>query len=663
MAVPPPPRVLNTARPAGLRSARSAILRAAGFEVEEAEDGPRMLNAVARRLPDLILLENAPDGTGIQWCQKLKKDPVTTSIPIVSISEVAGDAGEAARILDGGSDAYLVEPVHPENLVATIRALLRFAHTERLSEALNRVNAAILSTLDFDRIMQRVAVEAAQEIDADSAGVILLEENEWVIKYTASLPRLVGMRFPDTPELEGSISARARGDAPFIVIGNTLLPPDVRAAMDRDSISAKLFVPLRVRGRLIGLIAFHYHSPREFEAVQVDFAAKLGSAVSLALENARLYTEAEEGRKMLEALMRHIPHGIAIADASGTVRMISSHGQTVSGLGRGLPGAIHCDIAPTSWRLFRPDSPTPPEHSDLPLARAIRDGAEVISEEWLLEIPGGERIPVLIDAGPIRDAEGTIIGGIFVWQDISTWKRLESELLHARKMDAISLLAGGLAHEFNNMLTVIAGHCQLLIENSRGSKIREHLTPVLDAAARLTSFTSELLGFAGRQIIRPAPVCLNGLIEQMKDPLQHLLGNAFDLSTTLEPDIGEVSADSGQIEHLIISLVLHARDSMPEGGSIRITTRKETVNGTKPSVCRVPPGEYVVLSIADTGPGIDAAAAERLFEPFYGAKPIGKGASLALSAIYGAVKQNRGDIRVSSEPGKGTRFDICLPRI
>ncbi len=538
-----------------------------------------MLESIASVRPDLILLENAPDGTGIQACHQLKNNPITTSVPIISISETAVDAREAARVLDGGADAYMVEPVHPENLVATVRALLRFARTERFSEALNRVNAAISSTLDFDQIMQRVVVEAAREIGADSAGIILLEENEWVIKYTSNLPQLVGMRFPDTPELPESIAAQARGDKPFVISGNALLPPDVREAMDRNSVGTKLFVPLRVRGRLIGLIGFHYHSPREFEAVQVDFATKLGSAVSLALENARLYAEAEEGRKLLEALMRHIPHGIGIADKSGTVRVISSHGQVVSGLGCEVPGGIHCDVALSSWRLFRPDSSTPVDVSELPLARAIRDGAAVISEEWLLETPSGERIPVLIDAGPIRDAAGTITGGIAVWQDISAWKRLEDELLNARKMEAIGLLAGGLAHEFNNMLTVITGHCQLLIESSRNAKIREHLTPVLDAASRLTSFTSELLGFAGRQIIRPAPVYLNGLIERMKDPLQRLLGDAFVLSTELEPELGNVHADSGQIEHLIISLVLYARDSMPEGGSVQIATCKVKVNG------------------------------------------------------------------------------------
>jgi signal transduction histidine kinase len=303
------------------------------------------------------------------------------------------------------------------------------------------------------------------------------------------------------------------------------------------------------------------------------------------------------------------------------------------------------------------------EVSGLPLARAVREGAAVISEEWLLETSRGERIPVLIDAGPIRDSAGTITGGIAVWQDISARKRLEEDLLNARKMEAIGLLAGGLAHEFNNMLTVITGHCQLLIESSRGTKVREHLTPVLDAASRLTSLTSELLGFAGRQIIRPTPLCLNGLIERMKDPLQRLLGNAFVLSTALEPDLGQVSADTGQIEHLIIRLVLHARDSMPGGGSVQIATCKMEANGTRPCPCQVPPGSYIVLSVSDTGPGVDPRAVERMFEPFYGDKPIGKGASLALSAIYGAVKQNRGDIRVSSEPGKGTRFDICLPRI
>ncbi|MGE5567729.1 MAG: ATP-binding protein [Rhodospirillales bacterium] len=660
MAVQPPPRVLNAAVSAKLRRTRTGVLLGAGFEVEETAGFANIFDAIARFLPDLILVENARDGAGIAVCQQIKDNSATAAIPVICISEKGVDPRMAARA--PGAEAHFVEPLSRENLVAAVHSLLRFRSSQRLSESLNRINAAISSTLDFDEIMRRVVVEAAREMGTESAGIVLLENSEWVIKYTSNLPQVVGMRFPDTPEWPETIAAQARGGKPFVVHGNALLPPGLREVMDRSSIGTKLFVPLGVKGRLAGLLAFHHHSLREFEPAQVDFAGKLGAAVSLALDNARLYGEAEEGRRLLEVLLRHAPHGIGIADTAGTLRVMSRNGQQMTGFVSGDPHN-RCEIALSNWRLFRPDSSTPVETSELPLARAIRANAPVTGEEWLLETARGDRIPVLIDVEPVRDAGGAITGAVLVWQDLSARKRLENELLNARKMEATALLAGGLAHEFNNMLTVITGHCQLLIERSADARVREHLTPVLNAANRLASLTSELLSFAGRQIIRPAPVCLNTLIERMKEPLQRLLGGAFFLRTELDPDLGDVHADSGQMEHVILTLALRARDSMPEGGVIEISTRNFAVSKDEPGFCQMPPGDYVLLSIADTGPGIDPVTAERLFEPFFGTKQIGESAGLALSSVYGAVKQNRGGIRVSNAPGGGARFDICLPRL
>lgn len=665
MPVPAPFRVLNAGGSTNLREARSQILRAAGFEVREARDDAQMLHELTAERPDLIIVANLPEGAGIPLCRRLKDDPATAAIPIISISEAPEDARQAARVLDGGAEAFSIEPVHPESLVATVRALLRFARVERFSAALNRVNTAINSTLDFEQIMRRVVVEATREIGADSAGVMTLEQNEWVIKYTFDLPQIVGMRLPDRPEVPGSISAQARADKPFVVMDDSLFPAELRETLQRHSVSTKLFVPLRVRGQLVGLIAFHYHSPREFDPLQVDFAARLGSAVSLALENARLYSEAEEGRKLLDALMQHIPHGIAIADApGGELRMVSSHGREMTGLGREVHGSILGEAKWQRWRLLRPGTNAPAQPSELPLIRAIRDGSAVTSEEWILETPRGERIPILLDAGPIRGADGGITGGVVAWQDISARKRLEQELLRARQMEAVGFLAGGVAHEFNNMLTVISGHCQLLLEATRSASVRERLRPVLEAAHRLTSLTSELLGLAGRQMIQPALVCLNATIQRMRDALQELVGSSYVLKTELEPSLGKVHADLGQVEHLIVSLVLHARDSMPQGGTIEITTGNVEVSSPETArCCQVPPGRYALLSVSDTGPGLDPETAEHLFEPFLGGKVIGKGAGLGLSAIYGVVKQNRGDIRVTSQPGKGTRFQVCLPQI
>jgi two-component system, cell cycle sensor histidine kinase and response regulator CckA len=248
--------------------------------------------------------------------------------------------------------------------------------------------------------------------------------------------------------------------------------------------------------------------------------------------------------------------------------------------------------------------------------------------------------------------------------DITDEKSLEEQLRQAQKMEAIGRLAGGIAHDFNNVLTAIQGHAQLLFEGlEEQSPLREDAEEVRRAATRAASLTRQLLAFSRRQILKPEPLDLNGIVAGVEKMLRRVIGEDIDFEATLAPDLGRVSADPGQIEQVLLNLAVNARDAMPRGGRLWITT-SNTVLGeeiTSRYVHPGRPGPYVQIQVGDTGSGMPPEVRERVFEPFFTTKEQGKGTGLGLSTVYGIVKQSSGYIFVASEEGQGTTVDIYLP--
>lgn len=649
------------------RLVRSRILRQAGYRVVEAATGQETLELAAREEPQLVLLDvNLPDISGFEVCRRLRSNPATASIPVIHISASSIDIQARTHGLEWGADGYLVEPVEPQELVATIRAVLRLSQAERLSEALNRIHAAIGSTLNFDEIMQRVVVEATRAIGAETASIGLVESGAWTVKYVYGLDAPAGERFFEYPERADGVIAQIRRKQPFVIDDAREDPRMDPEALAKFGFRSLLFVPLLVRGDVIGALSFHYLSEvSPFTSAQIDFATKLGSAISLALENARLYAEAERRARDLEALMEYIPEGITIADAPDvTIRMVSRHGLKIAGRPRQALGGLPTGQTPGKWKVPHTDRVTPASTQELPLARATQHGEVVTNEEWVVERPDGSQVPVLCDAGPIRNSSGEITGGIIAWRDISALKRLEEQLLEAHKMEAVGFLAGGVAQEFNNMLTVISGRCQLLTSELQGKRSRESLEAINSAADRLAALTEQLLAFAGRQMIQPRILDLNAVVGRIGNVLRYLIGERIEYTLALDPRLWTIKADPGQMEQMVMTLLMHARDAMPGGGRLRIATANVKLGAAnRPPGSEIRSGRYVLLSVSDTGPELDPETRRRLFEPFFSTARAGKGPGLGLSTVYGIARQNGGDIRVTSEPDHGNRFDLYLPRV
>jgi PAS domain S-box-containing protein len=260
---------------------------------------------------------------------------------------------------------------------------------------------------------------------------------------------------------------------------------------------------------------------------------------------------------------------------------------------------------------------------------------------------------------PVRDEKQNITGATGVVVDITERRRLESELSNAQKMEAIGRLAGGIAHDFNNNLTAIIGYIDMILGQIGDDKpISNDLKEAQRAAERSAGLVRRLLAFGRRQIIQPRDLDLNSVIEGLKPMLDRLIGESIQVAAALAPDLRAIVGDAGQVEQVVMNLSLNARDAMPSGGVLTIVTRNATEKDRLPVAAR---GTHVVMTIRDTGTGMDDSTKEHLFEPFFTTKPVGKGTGLGLSTVYGIVKQLGGFITVDSEVGKGTTFHIFLP--
>jgi nitrogen-specific signal transduction histidine kinase/ActR/RegA family two-component response regulator len=245
-------------------------------------------------------------------------------------------------------------------------------------------------------------------------------------------------------------------------------------------------------------------------------------------------------------------------------------------------------------------------------------------------------------------------------------QQAQAQLAQSQKIEAIGQLAGGIAHDFNNLLTVIGGRSSLLLMRMRpDDPARKDVDLIQSTTQRAADLTRQLLAFSRKQVLEPKPINLKALVAGVTPILRRLIGEHIEIVIVSTDDAGRVMADPGQIEQVIVNLVVNARDAMPEGGTLTIETTTHTVPdaGRRGLDRNVPPGEYVTLSIRDTGCGMDPATMARIFEPFFTTKEPGKGTGLGLSTVHGIVHQSGGHLALDSAVGRGTTFTIYLPRV
>jgi two-component system, cell cycle sensor histidine kinase and response regulator CckA len=537
-----------------------------------------------------------------------------------------------------------------------------------LLRQLTQLSRAVAEAASLDDILGLAAKQAAAILGADQTVVMLVGED--------------GVAHVRAAEgVDRQVVESWRGEL------NEQLIMRLSRLLRGSSARAFMAVPLIVQGEVTGLIAVTRPEPdpwtSEEEAVLAAVADQSAAPIEIArltlelrqarliAENARL-TEAERAaraeleaeRARLATVLDHMPVGVVLAEApSGRISFRNRAVFRLSGVAE-TPVTSIDDYG--QLQGLRPDGSSYRKH-EWPLARALLHGESVMGEEIELILRDGHHVIFSMNAAPIRDAEGAIVAAVSSFHDVTQRRRVEQHLRQAQQMEAVGRLAGGMAHEANNQMSVVLSASAFILQ--RGDipePVRHDVESIKRAAERTAAVTAQLLAFGRRQLLRPVVLDINQVVREFMPALRRTLGENFEVELRADDTISHIKADRGQVEQVLLNLTLNARDAMPRGGRLELETGSVTLteqhSGFKPDVF-VRPGTYVVLSVRDTGQGMDPSTLEHAFEPFFTTKPVGQGTGLGLSTVYGIVKQSGGYVWAYSEGGRGTTVKVYLPAI
>ncbi len=567
-------------------------------------------------------------------------------------------AVESSRFL--WSAVMLVEIL----VLVTLLFLLR----ARLRRLIGRVTSqhAVLATQNDQLLEQRDQLEA-QAVELETTIQELQDGELRLAGVTSRLVEAQQLASIGSWEVEGDTGVQAWSDEMYRLF--ELEPAGHAPASfvehvhpeDRDRVAAALTSILDQGGEFIA----------EARVVRRDGSVRMVSAHGSAHHNddgqlrvsgtvqdvtdqKRVEAELRETGELLRTLLDSAPIAIVATDASLQVVAWNPAAERLFGwtaaevMGRRSP--LIQDAYPNDSRELRARAVANEQVMGVRVQRARKDGSTV---------------DVSVSMSAHHDQKGNPAGYVALLTDLTDRLALEAQFRQAQKMEAVGRLAGGVAHDFNNLLTVISGYGDLLMmADDRTEDDRASLLEIRHAVDRAAALTRQLLAFSRQQVLQPRVLALNDTIEQTGKMLRRVLGEDIFFETQLAPDVGHVSADPGQIEQVLMNLAVNARDAMPTGGRLRIETANARLDESSlrlhPDVAT--PGEYVVLTIGDTGVGMPVDVRERIFEPFFTTKALGKGTGLGLSTVHGIVEQSGGHIFVYSEVGRGTTFRIYLPR-
>ncbi|HUL29027.1 MAG TPA: PAS domain S-box protein [Thermodesulfobacteriota bacterium] len=537
------------------------------------------------------------------------------------------------------------------------------------------IGRIVSSTLNIDEVYVRFVEEARKLIPFDGIAINIINREEG----TVTVPYVSGLNVPgcepgDALILEPSVTGKVAETRSGLVIPmegkdelRTRFPTLIKAF--EVGVRTVIVAPLISKDQAIGAIHFRSAKPNAYSEQDLNLAGRIADQIAGAVANTQLYAERKQMADALQKseerfrdLYDHAPLGYHEYDADGHITSVN---RTILEM---LGYTAEEMIGKPMWS-FNVEGDGIRRQVLGKLSGAAPPGRNL---ERVYRRKDGTTIPVLIEDRLILDEKGQIRGMRCTVQDITERKRAEEEkinlqeqLRQSQKMEAIGKLAGGVAHDFNNLLTVIHGYSELLLNSlEQDNEYRQDVQEIKRASERASSLTRQLLAFSRKQVLQPEVLDINLLVSNMDKMLRRMIGEDIELVTLLAKDLGRVKADPGQIEQVILNLAVNAKDAMRSGGKLTIETAAVTLDETYArSHIGITPGNYLMLSMSDTGVGMTPETKGRIFEPFFTTKDKGKGTGLGLSTVYGIIQQSGGSIWVYSEPGLGTTFKIYLPAI
>jgi signal transduction histidine kinase/CHASE3 domain sensor protein len=391
-------------------------------------------------------------------------------------------------------------------------------------------------------------------------------------------------------------------------------------------------------------------------------AAKEALEAAVAERTEHLVTAHDELRlsvNVLQSTFRSMAEAVLVIDDEGTVLLSNPAAERILLHRTGT----NLRNLPALSDVLGGDGVTPLKPDEMPSARVLRGEAFEELEMIVRPHDGGLARHLMISGRPMRDAQGTISGAVLVYHDATSSRETERQLYQSQKLDSIGKLTGGVAHDFNNMLTVISGNTETLVAQLKEQPELQRVARLIDnAAERCAELIQHLLAFARKQPLQPRDVEINGAIADIAKLLRPTLGEQIQIETVLEQGPMTAHIDPSRLTNAVLNMAINARDAMPNGGKLLLETHRVVLDEAYAQAnAEVRPGPYVMLAVSDTGTGMPPSVQEKAFEPFFTTKEVGKGSGLGLSMVYGFVKQSGGHIKIYSEQGHGTTIKLYLP--
>ena len=644
-------------------------LRRSGFDpdYEHAQDVRGYVSKLDAGL-DIILADyNLPQFDALKALEILQEKQL--HIPFIVVTGSISEEAAVACLKSGATDYLLKDRLARlgsaitqalearQNLEAKLAAEEQTRRRNRELTLLNRIIAVSTESTDEHSFLQVACEELSSALGALHVFVTLLDPERSASTLVAAYgPEMAGLVVGSIIRPEENPMGRlfAELKTPFVLndlSGNPEMLGIHNVSAHGRQIGSIACVPMMVDGETAGSLALAAEARNHFSEERVDLLKSVADQLSSAMARIRL----ERERLRLSTAIEQATDAVIITDTANCIQYVNPGFERITGYSR-------AEVIGKPARFVTGDR----KDGDFTLEvhRTYKPG-----EEWRGRLinrrKDGSQYTVDMSLSPIRDNAGNIVNYVGVQRDVTEELQLEQRYLQAQKMEAIGRLAGGVAHDFNNLLTAILGYADILRDRvDAKSEESADVGEIRRAAERAARLTRQLLAFSRKQIMQPQIVNLNAIVRDMERMLKPLIGDDIEIQTAFDSGLGTVRADPGQLEQVVMNLAVNARDAMPDGGRIMFSTRNEAVNDSAKTLhAGVQNGSYVVLTVSDTGTGISDEALPHLFEPFFTTKEEGKGTGLGLATVYGIVRQSGGYITLSSELGRGTSFEIFLPRL